>query len=75
MTKGDGFLGTAYEGETVADVGKLYADWAATYDAELRDNGYASPARTAAAMGAHVADKSGPLLDIGCGTGLSGLRP
>lgn len=72
MTKSDGFLGAAYDASTLADVGKLYCSWAATYDAELSANGYASPTRTAAAMAAHVADKSDPLLDIGCGTGLSG---
>lgn len=72
MTKKHGILGSAYNASTLADVGKLYEDWAATYDAELSANGYASPTRTAAAMASHVTDKSAPLLDIGCGTGLSG---
>ena len=73
MTKNDGFLGNAYQASTLSDVGKLYSEWARTYDEELTANGYASPARTAAAMSAAVSDKSQPILDIGCGTGLSGL--
>lgn len=72
MTKKDGVLGSAYDASTLADVGKLYGTWAATYDEELIANGYASPRRTAAAMADHVADPTAPLLDIGCGTGLSG---
>lgn len=72
MTRKDGVLGTAYDASTLANVGELYGTWAATYDEELIANGYASPRRTAAAMAAHVADRSAPLLDIGCGTGLSG---
>lgn len=72
MTKKDGVLGSAYDASTLADVGKLYGTWAATYDEELITNGYASPRRTAIAMADQVGDPSAPLLDIGCGTGLSG---
>jgi predicted TPR repeat methyltransferase len=51
----------------------LYRDWAATYDADIKGAGYATPARLAAALDAAVADKATPVLDFGCGTGLSGL--
>ncbi|MEL7277395.1 MAG: methyltransferase domain-containing protein [Pseudomonadota bacterium] len=51
----------------------LYNDWAASYDAEVSENGYATPARCAAALAEFVEDGSTPILDIGCGTGLSGL--
>jgi hypothetical protein len=34
--------------------------------------GYATPARLAEALAAHVPDRTAPLLDFGCGTGLSG---
>jgi predicted TPR repeat methyltransferase len=34
--------------------------------------GYATPARLAGALAAHVPDLTAPLLDFGCGTGLSG---
>ncbi len=51
---------------------EYYRQWAKTYDDEVRANGYASPQRIAKAMADHVADKTAPLLDLGCGTGLSG---
>lgn len=50
----------------------FYADWAARYDAELTEAGYASPRRCAQALAALAPDRAAPVLDIGCGTGLSG---
>ena len=50
----------------------FYGEWAKTYDAEVRANGYATPERCAAALAQFAEDASAPLLDIGCGTGLSG---
>ena len=59
---------------TSADTTKqLYADWAASYDAEITENGYASPERTAQALAECGAALDRPLLDIGCGSGISGL--
>jgi len=72
MGKEDGFLDKVYDLDDARKTQELYRDWAASYDAELRDSGYASPARAAAAMAAQVADVTAPLLDLGCGTGLSG---
>jgi predicted TPR repeat methyltransferase len=72
MGKEEGFLDRAYEVEDAEGTRALYDAWARSYDAELRANRYASPARTAAAMAEAVADKAAPLLDLGCGTGLSG---
>lgn len=51
----------------------FYDDWAASYDAEIAANGYATPARCAEALAGCVVDRAGPVLDIGCGTGLSGV--
>lgn len=67
------FLDGAYglDGENATRT--LYADWAASYDAEITENGYATPRRCAEALAGAVADRSAPILDIGCGTGLSGL--
>lgn len=70
---GDTYLDKAYGLETPEDTQALYRDWAATYDAEIAENGYATPGRVAQALHAHVADPSAPVLDFGCGTGLSGL--
>ncbi|UYV39281.1 class I SAM-dependent methyltransferase [Rhodobacteraceae bacterium D3-12] len=50
-----------------------YDKWAATYDAEIAENGYATPGRCAAALARHLDDHDAPLLDFGCGTGLSGV--
>ena len=69
----EGLLGTAYNLETGEETLTHYKRWAATYDQEVGvDNGYAQPARCAAALD-EVADRSGSVLDVGCGTGLSGI--
>ncbi len=53
----------------------FYAQWAATYDEELvGGRGYAMPGRCAAAFATHVTDRSAPVIDLGCGTGLLGSR-
>ncbi|MEL6794504.1 MAG: methyltransferase domain-containing protein [Pseudomonadota bacterium] len=51
---------------------KFYDEWAATYDAEIAENGYATPMRCASALAAASGDMVQPILDLGCGTGLSG---
>ncbi|MEO0343471.1 MAG: class I SAM-dependent methyltransferase [Pseudomonadota bacterium] len=51
----------------------FYADWAATYDAEVIENGYATPARLSAALKGFV-PPTAKILDIGCGTGYSGFH-
>ncbi len=52
-----------------------YDEWAARYDADLADWGYDAPTAAAAMLKEHVAphmlDK-GRVLDLGCGTGLTG---
>ncbi|MEL6449692.1 MAG: methyltransferase domain-containing protein [Pseudomonadota bacterium] len=70
MTK---FLDKAYQARDAASTRTLYDDWAASYEAEVAENGYATPARCAEALKAQVSDLSAPVLDFGCGTGLSGL--
>jgi SAM-dependent methyltransferase len=47
--------------------------WAASYAAEVAQNADEGPARCAAALAGHVGDMSRPMLDFGCGTGVSGL--
>lgn len=51
---------------------QVYTDWADSYDADLAKRGYHTPNRIAAALREHMA-YDGPILDFGCGTGLSGL--
>lgn len=54
--------------ETIA----VYAEWAATYDAEVTSRGYHTPARIAAAL-TDLVPTDTEILDFGCGTGLSGI--
>lgn len=67
------FLQEVYDLTSVEAVRKLYDDWAASYDDEIGANGYATPARIAAALAQRLPDRAAPVLDFGCGTGLSGL--
>jgi predicted TPR repeat methyltransferase len=67
-----GFLDNAYTVETPDQTKAFYNDWAETYEAEIKANGYATPTRCAAALAALAPDNSVPVLDLGCGTGLSG---
>ena len=69
----DGFLKKVYDLASEEDVRAYYDDWAKSYDAEITDNGYATPRRCAQALASCTPDKDGALLDMGCGTGLSGL--
>lgn len=51
----------------------LYDEWAATYDDELERQGTHAPARLAEAVTRIVSDRTTPVLDFGCGTGLAGV--
>ena len=55
-----------------ADLRPFYAQWAQSYDQEVGENGYVTPLRIAEALARHVKDLSIPILDYGCGTGVSG---
>ncbi|MEH6455515.1 MAG: methyltransferase domain-containing protein [Cocleimonas sp.] len=65
-------LGQSYKLDSVADTQTYYSDWAATYDAEIIANGYATPQRCADALASVTTNKNLNVLDIGCGTGISG---
>ena len=71
MRMADKFLDKVY-GTIDADATReLYEDWSESYDIEIAENGYQTPARLARAMAQHCRDLKQPLLDYGCGTGLS----
>lgn len=67
------FLDKAYALEGAAETRALYNDWSASYDAEVGANGYATPGRVARALVGVVSDPDTPILDYGCGTGVSGM--
>lgn len=68
----EGFLDKVYDVASGEDMRDLYDAWAASYEAEVGDNGYATPGRCAAALAQFTDDFTAPILDFGCGTGLSG---
>ncbi len=66
------FLDKAYGLEGSEATRQFYDDWSTQYESEITGNGYATPGRIAAALARFAPDKSLPVLDFGCGTGLSG---
>jgi predicted TPR repeat methyltransferase len=69
----DRILDKAYTVETNAEVEDLYREWAARYDADTVDRfGYVAPQVTAEAFARHCRETDRPVIDLGCGTGLSG---
>lgn len=68
-----GFLDHVYALNDQTEVAGFYDTWSGAYDATMAENDYATPARSAQALAAAGADTAQPVLDMGCGTGLSGL--
>lgn len=57
---------------SIEDTKAIYKDWAAGYDADMARLSYATPSRVADALLSVGANTAVPVLDFGCGTGLSG---
>ncbi len=72
MTEKSGQLSNAYTVSTPEESQKFYDGWAEGYDAEIAENGYATPQRCAEALAAHADSIWAPIMDLGCGTGVSG---
>lgn len=72
---GKGFFDRVYKTQGKREMAALYDEWAAQYDADVGGAGYATPARIAAALAGLLGpgERALPLLDYGCGTGLSGV--
>lgn len=66
------FLDKVYDLANTEETRAFYGDWSASYDAEIMENGYAAPERVVRALAAQVKDRDAPILDYGCGTGISG---
>ena len=73
MGDGDFDLADAYAVETPDDNRNLYARWADSYESVfIRENAYRYHLGVAGALLASVTPSDGPVLDVGCGTGLVG---
>ena len=69
----DDFFNRVYQLEKDDEIFDLYTEWADSYERDVIQNGYRTPARCASDLANVVTDLSSPILDIGCGTGYSGL--
>ena len=67
------FLDSAYDLGDADATKRFYRKWAATYDDEVAGEGYITPNRCAEALAQFAGDPDQPVLDLGCGTGLSGV--
>ncbi len=73
MSEQQSNLDKVYSVGSGAALQRHYDQWADSYDDELAANDYRTPARGAEALARNCADKSLPVLDFACGTGLSGV--
>lgn len=73
MSDKPGQLGGAYNLDGPEAARRFYDGWAETYDAEITENGYVTPRRCAEALARFAAAPWAPVMDLGCGTGISGL--
>ncbi|WP_171240828.1 class I SAM-dependent methyltransferase [Ruegeria sp. HKCCA5491] len=68
----DDYLKDAYGLDTPEATRAHYQKWASSYDSEVAAHGYVTPGRLAEALWSHMPEAQTPVLDYGCGTGLSG---
>ncbi len=73
MSDGRNQLDDAYKLTNPAESREFYQGWAEGYDSEVAENEYITPKRCAAALIRHAAAPWAPMMDLGCGTGISGL--
>ncbi|XDZ64877.1 class I SAM-dependent methyltransferase [Alphaproteobacteria bacterium LSUCC0684] len=66
------FFKRVYNSHTHDEIMAIYDDWAASYDETVLSHGYVTPQRCAAALALLEPDRDASILDIGCGTGISG---
>ena len=67
------FFDKAYSLKSTQETREMYDQWSKVYDSDLGKGEYQQPTRCAKALAAQVTDKDISILDVGCGTGLSGL--
>ncbi|WP_425038944.1 class I SAM-dependent DNA methyltransferase [Primorskyibacter sp. S187A] len=73
MTEKDVLKPQLWTERPVEETIEVYTDWADRYDADVTARGYHTPKRIAAALVPFLdAQDARPVLDFGCGTGISG---
>lgn len=72
MTEQEDFFDRVYAITDAKDAAEHYAKFAGSYETAMQDNGYITPTRCAETLLTAGVDTATPVLDIGCGTGLSG---
>lgn len=72
MTSEKSALEQVYAAGSVEELAAAYAEWSSDYDRETAALGYCLPFVIAGWVARYVPIGNGPLLDAGCGTGLSG---
>jgi len=72
LNQANAALDAVYSARDPREVSAAYAAWAARYDSETAELGYLLPFLVPAWVARYVQPGEGPLLDAGCGTGLSG---
>ena len=65
-------LDRVYQASGNSEMREIYDEWAEQYDDDVVGNGYLTPKRLAETLARFVAERDTPILDYGCGTGLSG---
>jgi len=73
MPEAANFFDDIYDLDSLEQTAAHYAKFASEYEEAMKLGGYVTPGRCAAALDEAGADKTLPVLDIGCGSGLSGL--
>ena len=73
MTDKEIGLSGAYKIANPDEAQEFYQGWAEGYEAEVAENEYITPQRCAEALIRHAAAPWAPIMDLGCGTGVSGL--
>ena len=72
MTSEKSALEEVYAASSAGELASAYARWSSDYDRETIALGYCLPFVIAGWVARHVPAGDGPVLDAGCGTGLSG---
>lgn len=69
----ENFFEIAYSVKDAEETRAMYDRWAEVYDRDLNEGDYQQPARCAAALASVMSPENARVLDVGCGTGLSGV--